>query len=91
LDKPFLAYNNHTERINSIDISHDCKMLLSSSSDKTCKLWSTKKNELLLDIQSIKETEKKVYITIFILKILEKIILKFIFQEYFVQERNMFG
>ena len=61
LEKPGFAFNNHTEKVNSIDISHDCKLLLSASEDKTCKLWSLKKNsELVLDIQSIKISDSNV-------------------------------
>jgi WD40 repeat protein len=63
LDKPGLAFNNHKEKVNSVDISHDCRLLLSASEDKTCKLWSLKKSgELLLDIQSIKVNDSSVNI-----------------------------
>jgi WD40 repeat protein len=61
LDKQGVVFNGHTETIRSIDLSHNCKYLISASNDKTCKIWSlTKPNELLLDIQSIKSNDSAV-------------------------------
>ena len=67
LDKPGLIYNCHKDIIRSIDISHDCKYLLSSSDDKTCKLWSLKNsNDLLIDISTIKTSGSQVSYSIYI-------------------------
>jgi len=61
LDKPGVVFNGHTEIIRSIDLSHNCKYLISASNDKTCKIWSLNKpNELLLDIKSIKSNDSVV-------------------------------
>ena len=61
LDKPGPVFSGHKESIRSIDISHDCKYLLSTSDDKTCKLWSLKNpNDILLDLQTIKLNDSKV-------------------------------
>ena len=61
LDKPGPVYNCHKDIVRSVDLSHDCKYLLSTSDDKTCKLWSLKKtNEILIDIKSIKISDSKV-------------------------------
>lgn len=62
LDKLTFSFRNHKEKINTIDISHDCRLLLSASEDRTCKLWSLKKTvePLLLDISSLKMKEPNV-------------------------------
>ena len=61
LDKPGLVFNAHTDIVRSIDLSHDCKYLLSTGDDKTCKLWSLKKpTDPLIDISSIKISESQV-------------------------------
>lgn len=61
IEKPGLVFNIHKETIRSIDLSRDCKYLLTASEDKTCKLWSVKKtNDLLIDIRSVKKSDNKV-------------------------------
>ena len=61
LDKPGTVFNCHRDIVRSIDVSHDCKYLLSTSDDKTCKLWSVKKsNELLIDVSSLKTSNSQV-------------------------------
>lgn len=46
-----MVFCGHKEFMKTVDISHDGKYILSTSNDKTCKLWSLKKpNELLFDI-----------------------------------------
>lgn len=66
LEKPGPVFNTHKETVRSIDISHDCKYLLTASEDKTCKLWSVKKtNDLIIDIRSLKTSDNKVIILFF--------------------------
>ena len=61
LEKPGFVFNGHAEIVRSIDLSHDCKYLFSTSDDKTCKLWSLKKpTDPLIDIRSIKISESQV-------------------------------
>lgn len=62
VEKPGQIFNGHNGTIRSVDISHDGKLLISASDDKTCKIWSLKKPlELLMDIQSLKITESTVF------------------------------
>ncbi len=62
IDKPGPVFNIHKETIRTIDLSRDCKYLLTASDDKTCKLWSLKKtNDLLINIQSLKTSDNKVF------------------------------
>lgn len=62
LEKRVQVFNGHSETIRSIDISHDGKLLLSASDDKSTKLWSLKKPmELLIDIKSIKLSDSTTF------------------------------
>ncbi len=61
LDKPGPVFNVHKNIVRSIDVSHDCKYLLSTGEDRTCKLWSVKKsNGLLIDIAALKMANSQV-------------------------------
>ncbi len=40
IDKPGPVFNTHKESVRSIDLSRDCKYLLTASDDKTCKVCS---------------------------------------------------
>lgn len=51
------VFSTHSEPITSIDISHDGLYLLSSSEDKSCKLWSLKSSNNIIDIKSIKKSD----------------------------------
>lgn len=78
LDKPGPVFNCHKDIVRSIDLSHDCKYLLSTGDDKTCKLWSLKKtNEILIDMNGIKISDSRVilYEWIDLLNILHMILM----------------
>ena len=47
-----LQFEGHNQSINKLKVSSDCTLLISTSSDASCKVWDIKSRQLLRTIQS---------------------------------------